>query len=146
MSKSTETAGFSAEEKAAMKERAAELRAEKRAKDKAAISEAALAEKIAELPDADRALAERIQALVKQVAPDLVGKTYYGMPAWANAEGNNVVFLQPSSKFDLRYSTLGFEQAAKLDEGTMWPTSYAITTLSEADEKRVIELVTRAIG
>lgn len=132
--------GFSEEEKKAMKERAAELRASK----KADASEKAMSAKIDELPEHDRAIALRLHELVKQVAPQLVGKTYYGMPAWANADGKNVIFLQPASKFDYRYSTVGFEEAARLDEGNMWPTHYALLELTETEEALIIERLRKA--
>lgn len=139
---------FSAEERAAMKEYAAELKAEKKRKgnaDKAAQDEADLLAKIAELTGEDKVLAEKIHALVREHAPELLPKTWYGMPAY-NRDGKAVVFFQPASKFKARYSTLGFNDSAALDDGAMWPTSYALTTIGPAEEKRLIELISRAAG
>ena len=133
--------GFSAEEKAAMKERAAEVRKAKKSTDPAKD----LLDKIAELPDEDRVIAERIHALVSELAPTLKPRTWYGMPAYAK-DGKVLVFLQPASKFSTRYSTLGFNDVAALDDGTMWPASFAITELTDADEKRISELIVRAVG
>jgi uncharacterized protein YdhG (YjbR/CyaY superfamily) len=143
--KKTSAGGFTEAERAAMKERAEELKAEKGGKKKAQQAQACL-DKIAELPEPDRALAERIHAIVMDVAPLLQPKTWYGMPAYANADGKNVVFFQPASKFDVRYATLGFEEAAAIDEGTMWPTAWAITDLTEDDVEFVRALVKRAVG
>ena len=139
---------FSAEEKAAMKARASEERAARRASTAAAKKAAdrqALLDAIAAMPDDERAIAERIRAVVSEVAPDLDPKTYYGMPAWAK-DGKTLCFFQPASKFNVRYSTFGFEQAANLDDGTMWPTSYAITQLTPDAEKRVAALVRQAVS
>ena len=139
---------FSAEEKAAMKARAAEERAARRASTTAAKKAAdrqALLDAIAAMPDDERAIAERIRAVVSEVAPDLDPKTYYGMPAWAK-DGKTLCFFQPASKFNVRYSTFGFEQAANLDDGTMWPTSYAITRLTPDAEQRVAALVRQAVS
>jgi len=132
--------GFSAEERAAMKERAKETRGKK-----SGDGEADLLEKIAEMGDADRAMAERIHALVTQAAPELEPKTWYGQPAYAK-DGKVVLFFQAASKFKTRYATLGFNDAAHIDDGTMWPTAFALTELTAADEKRIAELVTRAVG
>ena len=132
--------GFSAEERAAMKERAKETRGKK-----SGDGEADLLEKIAEMDDADRAMAERIHALVRQAAPELEPKTWYGQPAYAK-DGKVVLFFQAASKFKTRYATLGFNDAARIDDGTMWPTAFALTELTAADEKRIAELVTRAVG
>lgn len=132
------------EERAAMKEHAAEL---KRAGGKGAAKKAeeaqACLDKIAEMPDRDRVLAERIHAIVTQTAPDLDVKTWYGMPAYAR-DGKVVCFFKPAEKFKARYATLGFDDAAALDDGGMWATSFGITTLTEADEKRIADLVRRA--
>lgn len=136
-----EIEGFSAEEKAAMKERAAEVRKAKKSADPAKD----LLDKIAELPDEDRVIAERIHALVTELAPSLKPRTWYGMPAYAK-DGKVLVFLQPASKFSTRYSTLGFNDVAALDDGTMWPASFAITELTDEDEKRIAELIVRAVG
>lgn len=140
MAETTSTkSGFSAEERAAMKERAKELKASQNRE----AGEKDLLEKIAELPDDERDIAERLHKLVSEVAPDLAPKTYYGMPAWAR-DGKVVCFFQPASKFKVRYSTFGFEQAATLDDGTMWPSAYALTSLSAADEKKLRALVKQA--
>jgi uncharacterized protein YdhG (YjbR/CyaY superfamily) len=138
--------GFTAEEKAAMKERAKELKAEARAdRDKAAGERDVLA-KIVEMPEPDHAIAERLHAIVKASAPDLSPKTWYGMPAYANKDGKVVCFFQSGQKYDSRYSTFGFQDAANLDEGAMWPTSFALTKLTAADEKRIAALVKRAVS
>ncbi|MBA2299975.1 MAG: DUF1801 domain-containing protein [Chloroflexi bacterium] len=137
--------GFSPEERSAMKERAKELKAEARAnKDKAAGESEVLA-KVAEMPDSDRVLAERIHAVVQASAPDLSPKTWYGMPAYAK-DGKIVCFFTPADKFKSRYATFGFNDAAKLDEGTMWPTSFALTRLTAADEARIGALVKKAVS
>lgn len=139
MGEKSSKSGFSAEERAAMKERAKELKAEQ-------TREAGLKDllaKIAEMPDAERAMAEKIHEIVGATAPGLDPKTYYGMPAWAK-DGKNVVFFQPASKFGVRYSTLGFEQGANLDDGSMWPSSYALLTIGATEEKRIATLVKQA--
>jgi uncharacterized protein YdhG (YjbR/CyaY superfamily) len=139
-----ETDGFSAAERAAMKERAAELRAEgKKGAKKAEGLEAVLAA-IAKMAPDDRALAERVHATVTEAAPGLSPKTWYGMPAYANADGKVVVFFQDAGKFKYRYCTLGFQDAATLDDGDMWPSSYALAAWSPDVEKRVAELVRAA--
>jgi len=144
--KSTTSVTFSADEKAAMKERAREQKAEaRRGKDKADGEQDALA-KIAEMPDSDRAIAERIHALVKATAPGLSAKTWYGMPAYVDDDGKIVCFFQPADKFKYRYATLGFNEAANLDEGTMWPTAFALTKLTASDEKRIVELLKKAMS
>jgi uncharacterized protein YdhG (YjbR/CyaY superfamily) len=135
------TVGFTAEEKAAMRERAKELKAEK---NKAA-GESDLLSKIAEMPPADRSLAERIHAIVKANAPTLSPKTWYGMPAYANDDGKIVCFFKSADKFKSRYATLGFEESANLDAGGMWPTSWALTELTPADEKKIVALVKKAV-
>ncbi|MDH6493024.1 DUF1801 domain-containing protein [Streptomyces sp. SAI-127] len=142
----TET--FTAEERAAMKERAQEVKASARRgsrADKAAEDEAAVVAKIAEMEDADRAMAERIHAVVKASAPGLAPKLWYGMPAYAK-DGKVVCFFQSAQKFNARYATFGFNDKANLDEGTMWPTAFALTQLTAADEARIGELVKRAAG
>jgi len=137
--------GFSAEEKAAMKERAAELKAEaSRKRGKKADGEADLLAKIAEMPEADRALATRIHAIVKEVAPSLSPKTWYGMPAYAR-DGKVVCFFQGAAKFKTRYATLGFTDSANLDEGDMWETSFAVKAIGPAEEKRIRTLVAKAV-
>jgi uncharacterized protein YdhG (YjbR/CyaY superfamily) len=138
------SAGFSAEERAAMKERANELRAEARAgKDRAAGERAVLA-KIAEMPEPDRAMAERLHAIIEESAPVLSPKTWYGMPAYAK-EGKAVCFFQSGQKYNSRYSTFGFQDAANVDDGAMWPTAFALTELTAADEARIAALVKKAV-
>ena len=102
--------------------------------------------KIAELDDSDRAIAESLHALVTENAPDLAPKTWYGMPAWANKDGKVVCFLTPAGKFDSRYASFGFNDAAKLDDGTVWPTSFAVTKLTPADEKMFAALIRKSVG
>jgi uncharacterized protein YdhG (YjbR/CyaY superfamily) len=142
----TEADGFSAEERAAMKERAAELRAEGKKGAKKADGLDAVLGAIAAMAPGDRALAERVHVAVTATAPELTPKTWYGMPAYANAEGKVVVFFQDAGKFKYRYSTLGFQEAASLDDGDMWPVSYALTEWSPVVEERVIQLVKAAIS
>ncbi len=138
--------GFSAEERAAMKERAAELRAEGKKGAKKADGLQALLDKIAEMAPEDRVLAERVHVTVTTNAPELTPKTWYGMPAYANADDKIVVFFQDAGKFNYRYATLGFQDSANLDDGDLWPTSYALNKWSRAVEKRVVELVKAAIS
>jgi uncharacterized protein YdhG (YjbR/CyaY superfamily) len=138
--------GFSAGERAAMKERAAELRAEGKKGAKQADGLQAVLDRIAEMAPEDRALAERVHMTVTAAAPGLSPKTWYGMAAYANADGKVVVFFQDAGKFRYRYCTLGFQEAANLDDGDMWPVSYALKTWSPAVEKRVTELVKAAIS
>ncbi len=138
--------GFTAAERAAMKERAAELRAEGRKGAKKADGLQAVLDRIAEMAPEDRMLAERVHVAVTANAPDLTPKTWYGMPAYANADGKVVVFFQDAGKFDYRYSTLGFQDAAHLDDGDMWPASYALVGWSPAVEKKVVELVRAAVA
>ena len=133
---------LSAAEKKAIKERAAELKASQK---KEKLEEAVL-EKIAEMPEEEQKLAKQVHEIVREVAPELTAKTWYGMPAYADTNGKIVVFFQGASKFDARYSTIGFDEAAHLDEGSMWPVSWAVTSLSEADAQKVRELVTRAVA
>jgi uncharacterized protein YdhG (YjbR/CyaY superfamily) len=142
---STDVAGgFTAEERAAMKERAAELRAEGRKGAKKADGLQAVLDRIAEMAPEDRVLAERVHATVTAAAPDLSPKTWYGMPAYANEAGKVVVYFQDAGKFKSRYSTLGFNDDAALDDGDMWPTSYAITSWSPDVEAKIAELVRTA--
>jgi uncharacterized protein YdhG (YjbR/CyaY superfamily) len=131
--------GFTAAEKAAMKERAKELKGK-------GDGESDVLAKIADMPDADRTMAERLHELIKEAAPELEPRTYYGMPAYANAEGKVVVFFQDSGKFNYRYSTLGFQDAANLDDGDIWPVSYALQKWTPAVKKRVVELVKAALS
>src|SRR5215218_3145416 len=141
-----ESAGFSAEERAAMKERAAELRAEGKKGAKKADGLQAVLDRIAEMAPEDRVLAERVHVTVTATAPELSPKTWYGMPAYANADDKVVVFFQDSGKFKYRYSTLGFQDTANLDDGDLWPTSYALQKWSPAVETQVVELVKAAIS
>jgi uncharacterized protein YdhG (YjbR/CyaY superfamily) len=142
----TESHGFTAEERAAMKERAAELRAEGKKGAKKAEGLQAVLDRIAEMAPEDRVLAERVHATVTATAPALWPKTWYGMPAYADAEGKVVVFFQDAGKFNYRYSTLGFQDAANLDHGDMWPVSYALNRWSPTVEKKIVELVKTAIS
>jgi uncharacterized protein YdhG (YjbR/CyaY superfamily) len=145
-SSQTESDGFSAEERAAMKERAAEVRAEGKRGAKKADGLRAVLDRIAEMAPEDRALAERVHVAVTANAPQLSPKTWYGMPAYANADGKVVVFFQDSGKFNYRYSTLGFQDAANLDDGDLWPVSYALQKWSPVVEKKIVELVKAAIA
>jgi uncharacterized protein YdhG (YjbR/CyaY superfamily) len=143
---SGDATGWTDDERAAMKEHAAELRrASGKGAAKAAEEAQACLDKIAEMPDADRAIAERVHAIVTATAPQLAVRTWYGMPAYA-LDGKVVCFFKPAAKFKMRYSTLGFSDTASLDDGTMWPTEFALSGLSEADEKRIRELVATAVG
>jgi len=142
----TEYGGFTAEERAAMKAHAAELRAEGKTGAKKAEGLHAVLDRIAQMAPDDRALAERVHVTVTATAPDLSPKTWYGMPAYADAQGKVVVFFQDSGKFNYRYSTLGFQDAANLDDGGMWPVAYALTKWSRQVEKKIAELVTAAIS
>ncbi len=137
--------GFSDQERAAMKERARELKAEARANRDRAAGERAVLEKIAEMPEPDRTMAERIHAFVNDSAPALSPKTWYGMPAYAK-EGKVVCYFTPASKFKERYATFGFNAEANLDEGNMWPTSFALKKLTAADEARIAALVKKAVS
>ena len=138
--------GFTAEEKAAMKERAKELKAEARANKKKEEGEKDLLEKVAEMSEPDRAMAKRIHELITENAPDLWPKTWYGMPAYANKEGKVVCFFQSAAKFNARYATLGFNDTAHLDEGAMWPTAFALKELTADGEKRIVALVKKAVS
>ena len=143
--KNKKSKSFSAEERAAMKERAKELKAEERAmKDKAAGEKDVLA-KIAEMPEADRVMAERLHAIVKASAPDLSPRTWYGMPAYAK-DGKVVCFFQSAQKFKTRYATFGFSDSANLDEGSLWPVAFALKELTAAEEARILALVKQAVS
>jgi len=135
------SAGFSAEERAAMKERAQELKAEARKAD----GESALLAKVAEMKGPDRAMAERLHAIITASAPELAPKTWYGMPAYAK-DGKVLCFFQSAEKFNARYATLGFSDEANLDDGAMWPTSFALKELTAADEARIEALVKQAVS
>jgi uncharacterized protein YdhG (YjbR/CyaY superfamily) len=142
----TESGGFSAAKRAAMKKRAAESRAEGKKGAKKAGGLQAVLDNIAEMAPEDRALAEKVHVTVTATAPELSPKTWYGMPAYANADGKVVVFFQDSGKFKYRYSTLGFQDAANLDDGDIWPVSYALAEWTPVVEKKVAELVKAAIS
>ncbi len=141
----TKSSGFSDAEKAAMKERARELKAEARADRDRAAGEKDLLAKIAEMPEADRVMAERLHAIVTASAPSLSPKTWYGMPAYAR-DGKVVCFFQSADKFEARYATLGFSDEANLDDGAMWSTSFALKKLTAAAEKRIAALVKQAVS
>ena len=130
--------GFTAEEKAAMKARARELKANED-------GETAVSAAIAKMSPQDRAIAKRVHELVRAAAPDLTPKTWYGMPAYANKDGKVVCFFRDAGKFNDRYATFGFNDAAKLDEGSMWPTAFAVVELTAADEKKISTLVKKAV-
>jgi uncharacterized protein YdhG (YjbR/CyaY superfamily) len=134
--------GFTAEERAAMRERAKELKAAGRKAD----GERDVLAKIAEMAKPDRRMAERLHAIIKASAPDLSPRTWYGMPAYANEDGKVVCFFRPAEKFKDRYATFGFNDKANLDEGAMWPTSFALKELTAADEKRIVALVEKAVS
>jgi len=139
------TQGFTDEERAAMKERAKELKAEARANKKRAEGESVVLAKIAEMPEPDRAMAKRLHAIIKASAPALSPKTWYGMPAYAK-DGKVVCFFQSAQKFNTRYATLGFSDTAELDEGAMWPTTFALKELTATEEARISALVKRAVS
>jgi uncharacterized protein YdhG (YjbR/CyaY superfamily) len=134
--------GFSAEERAAMKERAKEQKAARSGKTD---GEADIRAKLAEMPEPDRSLGERLHALIRETAPDLTPRTWYGMPAYAK-DGKVLVFFQAAAKFGARYATLGFNDVAQLDDGPMWPTAYALVDLTDEAEARIRELVRRAVS
>jgi hypothetical protein len=139
--------GWTDEERAAMKERAKELKTAGRRGSRAgkADGERAVLAKLAEMPEPDRAMGERLHAIIKASAPDLSPRTWYGMPAYAK-DGKVVCYFTPASKFKERYATFGFNDVANLDEGTMWPTSFALTELTAADEARIAALVKKAVS
>ncbi len=141
MSAAKNDAGFTAEEKAAMKERARELKAEKERGD----GESDVLEKIAEMQEPDRGMAARLHELIKANAPSLAPKTWYGMPAYAR-DGKIVCFFQAAGKFKARYATLGFNDAAHLDDGNLWPVAFALLALTPAEEARIVALVKQAAG
>jgi uncharacterized protein YdhG (YjbR/CyaY superfamily) len=137
--------GFTDEERAAMKERAKELKAEVRANKNRAAGESEVLAKIAEMPEADRIMAARIHEIIKASAPVLSPRTWYGMPAYAK-DGKVVCFFTAASKFNTRYATFGFNDSANLDEGTMWPTAFALKELTADDEARIAALVKKAVS
>jgi uncharacterized protein YdhG (YjbR/CyaY superfamily) len=139
MSPTKQKQGFSAEEKAAMRARAKELKA-------AAEGEEAISAALKKMAPADRAIGKRVHEIVKKAAPDLTPKTWYGMPAYANTDGKVVVFFRDAGKFKERYSMLGFNEAAKLDDGSMWPIAYALPELTKADEAKIAKLVKQAVS
>lgn len=139
------SAGFTAEERAAMKERAKELKAEARAQQDKAAGERDVLAKIAEMSEPDRAMAERLHAIVTASAPELSPKTWYGMPAYAK-DGKVLCFFTPAQKFDARYATFGFNDVAHLDDGVMWPTAFALTALTAEGEARIGALVKKAVS
>ena len=139
MSPTKKNDGFTAEEKAAMRARAKELKA-------AADGESAVREALAGMTPQDRAIGERLHSIVKKTAPELSPKTWYGMPAYANKDGKVVCFFRNATKFKERYAMIGFNDSANLDDGSMWPVAYALTKLTKADEARIGELVKRALS
>jgi uncharacterized protein YdhG (YjbR/CyaY superfamily) len=142
ISKASKPSGFTAEERAAMKERGRELKNAKRGAD----GEKDVLAAIAKVPESERKLCEKLHRVIRGAAPNLLPKTWYGMPAYANADEKVVVFFKPASKFKDRYLTLGFNDAARLDDGAMWATSYALLKLTPAEEKRIAALVKKAAG
>ena len=142
----TKSRGFSAEEKAAMKARAQELKAEARANERRADGEHDLLAAIAAMAEPDRTIAKRLHAIVSENAPMLSPKTWYGMPAYANEDGKILGFFRDRQKFKERYAMFGFNDSANLDEGAMWPVAYALTELTPADEKQIAALVKRAVS
>jgi uncharacterized protein YdhG (YjbR/CyaY superfamily) len=142
------SSGFTAEERAAMNERAQELKAEARRGGRRgkADGESDVLAKIAEMPKPDRRIAERLHAIVKEAAPELSPKTWYGMPAYANKEGKVVCFFRNAAKFKERYAMFGFNDSANLDEGALWPVAFALKELTPAEEKRIVALVKKAVS
>ena len=138
--------GFTAEEKAAMKARAQEMKAEARAGKDRAEGEKAILAAVAGMPEPDRSMAKRLHAIVTASAPALMPKTWYGMPAYANADGKVICFFQAASKFNVRYATFGFQPDAKLDDGNMWASSFALMKLTAAEEAKIAALVKKAVG
>jgi uncharacterized protein YdhG (YjbR/CyaY superfamily) len=137
--------GFTEDERAAMKARARELKAEERASKNRAEGERELLAAIEAMSEPDRTLAKRVHAIVEATAPDLWSKTWYGMPAYTK-DGKVVCFFKSAEKFKSRYATLGFEEAANLDDGVMWPTSYAVKDITSAEEKKIVGLVKKAVS
>ncbi len=143
---SKKASGFTDEERAAMKERAQELKAEDRANKNKAEGESDVLAKIAAMPEPERAMATRLHEIIKASAPVLSPKTWYGMPAYANKDGKVVCFFQSAQKFNTRYATLGFSDTANLDEGALWPTSFALMELTAAEEERIGAIVKQAVS
>lgn len=146
MAKTDTTGGLSEFERNAVKQRAKELREQEKAGKSRAAGEKALDEAIAQLEPEDKVLAEGLRKVVTEVAPDLLPKTYYGMPGYANSDGKMVVFIQPAKKFKTRYATLGFEDKANLDDGDMWSVGFAVRSWTPAVEQKVTELVRKAVS
>lgn len=146
MAKADTSGGLSAEERDAVKQRAKELREQEKAGKNRAAGDKAVRDAIAEMEPADKSLAEGLYKVVTEVAPDLVPKTYYGMPGFANAEGKIVVFIQAAAKFKTRYATIGFEDRANLDDGDLWPIGFAVRNWTPSVEAKVTELVRKAVG
>ena len=146
MAKTDTSGGLSAEERDAVKQRAKELREQEKSGKNRAAGEKAVLDAIAQMEPDDKVLAEGLHEVVTKVAPDLVPKTYYGMPAYANGEGKIVVFIQAASKFKTRYATIGFEDRAALDDGDLWPIGFAVRSWTPVVEQRVTELVRKAVS
>src|SRR6185295_8466575 len=144
--KDKKSRGWTDEEKAAMRNRAQELKAEERANKNKAEGESAVLAAIAAMQEPDRAMAKRLHAIIKDSAPALLPKTWYGMPAYADKDGKVVCFFQTAQKFNTRYATFGFNDSANLDEGTLWPTAFALKELTAADEARISALVKKAVS
>ena len=146
MAKADTSGGLSKEERDAVKQRAKELRDQEKAGKNRAAGDKAVLDAIAEMEPADKSLAEGLYKVVTEVAPDLVPKTYYGMPGFANAEGKIVVFIQAAAKFKSRYATIGFEDRANLDDGDLWPIGFAVRNWTPAVEAKVTEIVRKAVS
>ena len=146
MAKTEASAGLSQEEREAVKQRAKELREQEKAGKSREAGDKSVRDAIAKLDDPDKAIAQGVYDVVTAVAPHLVPKTYYSMPGFANDEGKMVVFVQPAGKFKTRYSTIGFEDRAQLDDGDIWPTAFAVNSWTPAVEKRITEVVKKAVG
>jgi uncharacterized protein YdhG (YjbR/CyaY superfamily) len=146
MAKTSASGGLSEEEREAVKQRAKELREQEKAGKNRAAGEKAVLDAIAQLEPEDKVLAEGLHKVVSEVAPDLVPKTYYGMPGYANGDGKMVLFIQPAKKFNTRYATIGFEDKADLDDGDMWPVGFAVRNWTPAVEQKITELVRKAVG
>jgi uncharacterized protein YdhG (YjbR/CyaY superfamily) len=146
MSPKKETQSFTAEEKAAMKARVQELKAEERASKDRAAGESAVLTAITQMKEPDRSMGKRLHEIITSNAPALMPKTWYGMPAYANADGKVICFFQAAGKFNVRYATFGFQPDAKLDEGNMWAASFALLKLTAAEEAKIITLVKKAVS
>jgi uncharacterized protein YdhG (YjbR/CyaY superfamily) len=144
--KTGSTKGFSDFEKQAVRDRAKELKAEQKMHSDRSVGEKAILARIATMPEPDRSMAKKVHAIVTEAAPELMPKTWYGMPAYANKDGKAVVFFQDAKKFEARYATLGFSDLANLDEGDMWPNSFALKKLGSAEETKIRSLVKKAVA